>query len=138
MNFTKDEIKNIIKLLKSDDKENQILAFSIMSQFTEKKNIGDLLIIYQFSKTNILDYKAKCKKCFNILCKILKIDKKQNIYYRLPSHKIFNILEENKCEENSIKLYLELLSYELSEHLHAMGYSTKSININIDYTPNNI
>jgi hypothetical protein len=137
MEFSKEEIKNIISMLLSEDKDNTIIAFGIMNNFNKKKHLGELLVIYQFGRTKLSDFKENCKKCFNILIKtLLKDEKNDNFDYRVPSSKVFNKLIENNCSQLSIELYLELLGVDLSDHLYAMGYATDKLNINIKLKDN--
>ena len=51
MNFSKTEIKNILNMLLSQDKENSIIAFSCINNFSTKKHLGELLVLYQFGRT---------------------------------------------------------------------------------------
>ena len=64
MNFSKIEIKNILDMLLSQDKENSIIAFSCINNFSTKKHLGELLVLYQFGRTPGLIWEENCKKGF--------------------------------------------------------------------------
>lgn len=128
MNFNKEEIKNILDMLLSEDKENATVAFSCLHNKADKKNLGELLVLYQFGRTSAEVWEKECKKGFKLLKNVLKFDSTD---YRLPSSKVFSALMDNKCSEKSIELYLELFTNDFSDHLYNMGYPTDKLEINI-------
>jgi hypothetical protein len=129
MIFNKEEIKNILNMLLSDDKENSVIAFSCIDNYANKKHLGELLVLYQFGRTAAEEWEKECKKGFKLIKNVLKLDSTD---YRLPSSTVFSALMDNKCSKESIELYLELLGVDLSNHLYAMGYATDKLNININ------
>jgi hypothetical protein len=129
MIFNKEEIKNILNMLLSDDKENSVIAFSCIDNYASKKHLGELLVLYQFGRTAAEEWEKECKKGFKLIKNVLKLDSTD---YRLPSSTVFSALMDNKCSKESIELYLELLGVDLSNHLYAMGYATDKLNININ------
>jgi hypothetical protein len=128
MNFSKTEIRNILNMLLSEDKENAIVAFSCLHNKADKKNLGELLILYQFGRTSAEIWEKECKKGFKLLKNVLKLNSTD---YRLPSSKVFNELVNNNCSKESIELYLELFTNDFSNHLYGMGYPTDKLDIQI-------
>ena len=128
MNFSKTEIRNILDMLLSEDKENSIIAFSCINNFSTKKHLGELLVLYQFGRTPGLIWEENCKKSFKYIKKVLPFKSSD---YRLPSSKVFNELVNNNCSKDSIELYLELLTNDFSKHLYGMGYPTDKLDIQI-------
>ena len=72
MNFSKTEIKNILNMLLSQDKENSIIAFSCINNFSTKKHLGELLVLYQFGRTPGLIWEENCKKGFKYIKKVFQ------------------------------------------------------------------
>ncbi len=46
MILNKQEIKNILDMLLSEDKENAIIAFSCIDNYANKKHLGELLVLF--------------------------------------------------------------------------------------------
>lgn len=133
MILNKQEIKNILSMLLSEDKENAIIAFSCLNNYASKKYLGELLVLYQFGKTTAEVWEKECKKGFKIIKNVLKLDSKD---YRLPSSTVFSALTANKCSEESIELYLELFTNQFSNHLYNMGYPTDKFEITVKLKDN--
>ena len=128
MTFNKEEIKNILNMLLSEDTENSVIAFSCIDNYASKKHLGELLVLYQFGKTAAEEWEKECKKGFKLIKNVLQIYSKD---YRVPSSKVFSVLTANKCSEESIELYLELFTNQLSNNLYNMGYPTDKLEINV-------
>jgi hypothetical protein len=133
MILNKQEIKNILNMLLSEDKENAIIAFSCLNNYAHKKYLGELLVLYQFGRTPAEEWEKECKKVFKLIKNVLKLDSKD---YRLPSSTVFSALIDNKCSEESIELYLELFTNQLSNNLYNMGYPTDKLEINVKIKDN--
>jgi len=133
MILNKQEIKNILNMLLSEDKENAIVAFSCLNNYAHKKHLGNLLVLYQFGRTSAEEWEKECKKVFKLLKNVLKLDSKD---YRLPSSTVFSALTSNKCSKESIELYLELFTNQLSNNLYNMGYPTDKLEINVKIKDN--
>ena len=133
MILNKQEIKNILNMLLSEDKENAIIAFSCLNNYANKKHLGELLVLYQFGRTSAEVWEKECKKVFKLIKNVLKLDSTD---YRLPSSTVFSALINNKCSEQSIELYLELFTNQLSNNLYNMGYPTDKLEINVKLKDN--
>jgi hypothetical protein len=133
MILNKQEIKNILNMLLSEDKENAIIAFSCLNNYAHKKHLGDLLVLYQFGRTSAEEWEKECKKVFKLIKNVLKLDSTD---YRLPSSTVFSALMDNKCSKESIELYLELFTNQLSNNLYNMGYPTDKLEINVKIKDN--
>jgi hypothetical protein len=133
MIFNKEEIKNILNMLLSEDKENAVIAFSCIDNYANKKHLGELLVLYQFGRTAAEEWEKECKKGFKIIKNALQLDSTD---YRLPSSTVFSALTANKCSKESIELYLELFTNQLSNNLYNMGYPTDKLEINVKIKDN--
>jgi hypothetical protein len=133
MILNKQEIKNILNMLLSEDKENAVIAFSCLNNYAHKKHLGDLLVLYQFGRTSAEEWEKECKKVFKLIKNVLKLDSTD---YRLPSSTVFSALIDNKCSEESIELYLELFTNQLSNNLYNMGYPTDKLEISVKIKDN--
>ena len=133
MILNKQEIKNILNMLLSEDKENAVIAFSCLNNYAHKKHLGNLLVLYQFGRTSAEEWEKECKKVFKLIKNVLKLDSTD---YRLPSSTVFSALMDNKCSKESIELYLELFTNQLSNNLYNMGYPTDKLEINVKIKDN--
>jgi len=133
MILNKQEIKNILSMLLSEDKENAVIAFSCLYNYASKKYLGELLVLYQFGRISAEEWEKECKKVFKLLKNVLKLDSKD---YRLPSSTVFSALTSNKCSKESIELYLELFTNQLSNNLYNMGYPTDKLEISVKIKDN--
>jgi len=133
MILNKQEIKNILNMLLSEDKENAVIAFSCLNNYAHKKHLGDLLVLYQFGRTSAEEWEKECKKVFKLIKNVLKLN---STNYRFPSSTVFSALINNKCSEESIELYLELFTNQLSNNLYNMGYPTDKLEINVKIKDN--
>jgi hypothetical protein len=133
MILNKQEIKNILNMLLSEDKENAVIAFSCLNNYAHKKHLGNLLVLYQFGRISAEEWEKECKKVFKLIKNVLKLDSTD---YRLPSSTVFSALIDNKCSEESIELYLELFTNQLSNNLYNMGYPTDKLEINVKLKDN--
>jgi len=133
MILNKQEIKNILNMLLSEDKENAIIAFSCLNNYAHKKHLGNLLVLYQFGRTSAEEWEKECKKVFKLIKNVLKLNSTD---YRLPSSTVFSALINNKCSEESIELYLELFTNQLSNNLYNMGYPTDKLEISVKLKDN--
>jgi hypothetical protein len=133
MILNKQEIKNILSMLLSEDKENAIIAFSCLNNYAHKKHLGNLLVLFQFGRTSAEIWEKECKKVFKLIKNVLKLDSTD---YRLPSSTVFSALISNKCSEESVELYLELFTNDFSNHLYNMGYPTDKLEISVKLKDN--
>jgi hypothetical protein len=133
MILNKQEIKNILNMLLSEDKENAVIAFSCLNNYAHKKHLGNLLVLYQFGRISAEEWEKECKKVFKLIKNVLKLNSTD---YRLPSSTVFSALIDNKCSEESIELYLELFTNQLSNNLYNMGYPTDKLEINVKLKDN--
>ncbi len=61
MIFNKEETKNLITMLQSEDSENHIVAFEALKNVDFKKYTGEILVLYKFGCTDINKWIENCK-----------------------------------------------------------------------------
>ncbi len=68
MRFTLEEAKNLVKMLRSSDEENQYIAFQAIKE-SDLSDISTLLFLYKFGKPNTHEWQKHCLKALIALRK---------------------------------------------------------------------
>jgi hypothetical protein len=126
MIFSKEETKNLIMMLKSEDADNHIIAFETLKNVDVKKYIGELLVLYKFGGHTMENWMLNCKKTAT---KILDVTK-ENI---LTSPKTLSMITKHKGSKASVELFMEFFIRDMSRMLESIGYPTDKFEINIKF-----
>ena len=124
MIFSKEETKNLIMMLQSEDADNHIIAFETLKNVDFKKYIGELLVLYKFGGHNIGDWNTNCKSLTDKLVKI--IDQTP-----LSSPKTLSLITQNKGSKASVELFMEFFIRDMTRMLESIGYPTDKFEIEI-------
>jgi len=124
MIFDKEETRNLIMMLKSEDADNHIIAFETLKNVDFKKYTGELLVLYKFGGHTMENWMLNCKK---IATKLLDITDKTP----LTSPKTLCWITQNKGSKASVELFMEFFIRDMSRMLESIGYPTDQFEINI-------
>ena len=124
MIFDKEETKNLIMMLQSQDADNHVIAFETLKNVDFKKYIGELLVIYKFGGHNMESWTTNCKK---LATKILDTTKCSHF----TSPKTLSLITAHKGSKASIELFMEFFIRDMTRMLEQIGYPTDSFEINI-------
>ncbi|MFN9942485.1 MAG: hypothetical protein ACK56I_23745, partial [bacterium] len=61
MILTKEEVKNLIGMLRSPDKDNRLVAFKIIEDLDLKKHVGEIMVMYKYGEYNLESWETDCK-----------------------------------------------------------------------------
>jgi hypothetical protein len=128
MALTIEEVKNIIKMLSSEDSSNHEVAFEILNRLDLAESLGEILIIIK--KAMLLDstWITNCPELITKLCEIPGFSIKENSYsFCLNYPQLLEFLLENNCSPNSLKIYEELLNEHLDATFKSLGYDMNHI-----------
>ena len=130
MILKKDEVKNLIGMLKSPDKDNRLVAFKIIEDLNLKKHVGEIMVMYKYGEYNLESWEQDCKPAHEFIVK--RIEKFNGDWEsKLSSGEILALMTANKSSKQSIELFLEYFIEDLTKMLDAMGYPTDKFELNI-------
>jgi hypothetical protein len=130
MILTKHEVKNLIGMLKSPDKDNRLVAFKIIEDLDFKKHVGEIMVMYKYGEYNLVSWEQDCKPAHEFIVK--RIEKFNGDWEnKLSSGEILSLMTANKSSKQSIELFLEYFIRDMTKMLDAMGYPTDKFELDI-------
>jgi DNA-directed RNA polymerase subunit F len=126
MIFDKDETRNLIMMLQSEDADNHVIAFKTLENVDFDKYIGELLVLYKFGGHTMENWMINCKK---IATKLLDIKPETP----LSSPKTLSLITQHKGSKASVELFMEFFIRDMSRMLESIGYPTDKFEINIKF-----
>ena len=124
MIFDKEETRNLMSMLQSEDKENHVIAFKSLSNVDFNKYVGELLVIYKFAHKDANAWKDAGTVGEKLL-KLVDTDK------ALTSPRTLSLITANKGSKASIELFMESFVRDMTRMLESIGYPTDKIEIDI-------
>jgi hypothetical protein len=131
MIFDKEETKNLIMMLKSQDADNHIIAFESLKNVDFKAYIGELLVLFKFGGHNVDSWDKNCHKLAQKLFKVL-----DSVDGMLTSPKTLSLITQHKGSKNSIELFMEFFVLDMTRMLESIGYPMDSFDIQIKLKDN--
>jgi DNA-directed RNA polymerase subunit F len=126
MIFSKEETKNIMMMLQSEDADNHVIAFKTLQNVDFNKYVGELLVLYKFGGHTMENWMINCKK---IATKLLDIKPETP----LSSPKTLSLITKHKGSKASVELFMEFFIRDMSRMLESIGYPTDKFEINIKF-----
>ena len=124
MIFDKEETRNLMMMLKSEDKDNNIIAFESLKNVDFKNYVGEILVLYKFGGHTMENWMINCKK---IATKLLDIKPETP----LSSPKTLSLITKHKGSKASVELFMEFFIRDMTRMLESIGYPTDKFEINI-------
>ena len=124
MIFDKEETRNLMMMLQSEDADNHTIAFESLKNVDFNKYIGELLVLYKFGGHTLNNWQLNCKKAVTKLAKI--VDQTP-----LSSPKTLSLITQNKGSKASVELFMEFFIRDMSRMLESIGYPTDKFEIDI-------
>ena len=126
MIFSKEETRNLLMMLQSEDADNHLIAFESLKNVDFNKYIGELLVLYKFGGHTMENWMINCKK---IATKLLDIKPETP----LSSPKTLSLITQHKGSKASVELFMEFFIRDMSRMLESIGYPTDKFEINIKF-----
>jgi hypothetical protein len=124
MIFNKEETKNLLGMLRSVDVENAVVAFEALKSVDTTSYLGELIVLYKFSKLGLDVWNKNCNKVYKLLSIHIEKD-------NLTSAKCLGIMTNNNASKESIELFMEYFVRDMTGFLGQMGYPTEKFEIEI-------
>ena len=131
MIFDKEETKNLIMMLKSEDVDNHIIAFQTLENVDIKKYIGELFVLFKFGGHKSDYWKENCLVMGHAICKLIG-DNPDN----LTSPRTLSLITEHKGSATSIELFMEFYVRDMTKMLGSIGYPIHKFEIDIKLKDN--
>ena len=129
MTFNKEETKNLITMLQSEDSENHTIAFESLKNVKFDDYVGEILVMYKYSAHKIEYWQEHCLPVYKKLIKIIP-DR------TLSSPATLSLITENKGSKTSVELFMEYFVKDMTKMLEQIGYPTDSFEVNIKIKEN--
>ena len=126
MIFDKDETRNLMMMLQSEDADNHTIAFQSLKNVDFDKYVGELLVLYKFGGHTMENWMINCKK---IATKLLDIKPETP----LSSPKTLSLITKHRGSKASVELFMEFFIRDMSRMLESIGYPTDKFEIDIKF-----
>ena len=126
MIFSKEETKNIMMMLQSEDADNHVIAFKTLENVDFNKYVGELLVLFKFGGHTMENWMINCKK---IATKLLNIKPETP----LSSPATLSLITQHKGSKASVELFMEFFIRDMSRMLESIGYPTDKFEIDIKF-----
>lgn len=127
MIFDKEETRNLMMMLKSQDADNHVIAFESLKNVDFDKYIGELLVLLKFGGHALADWKVGYGK---ITSKLEKLISDQT---PLSSPKTLALITKHKGSKASVELFMEFFIRDMTRMLESIGYPTDKFEIDIKF-----
>ena len=135
MILSRDEVKNLVNMMKSPDKENNYLVYKILEDLDLEANLGEVLVIFRYGNYRLDEWEDDCKKIHTFI--IDKLHDYNGGWDSKPTTSdILSLLTKNNASKDSIELFLEYFMMNLGRMLDNMGYPTDKFELTIKLKDN--
>ena len=127
MIFNKEETRNLLMMLQSEDADNHLIAFESLKNVDFEKYIGELFVLYKYGGHIMDNWRVNCNKIAMRL---------QNTFVSevpLSSPKTLSLITKHKGSKASVELFMEFFIRDMSRMLESIGYPTDKFEINIKF-----
>ena len=123
LKFSKEEIRNLHKMLVSSDEENHTMALSSLQGVDIDDSIGEIILLYKYGNAHRIMWETHCPKVWKVLIHIMKDFK--------TGSQVLSAMTENNASKESIELFLEFFMQDITYFLNDMGYPMEKFDLNI-------
>ena len=135
MILSRDEVKNLVNMMRSPDKENNYLVYKVLEDLDLEANLGEILVIFRYGNYRLDEWEKDCKKVYDFM--INKLHDYNGGWDSKPTTSdILSVLTKNNASKDSIELFLEYFMMNLGRMLDNMGYPTDKFELTIKLKDN--
>ena len=135
MILSKKEVKNLVSMMKSSDKENHYLVYKVLEDLDLETNLGEVLVIFRYGNYRLEEWEQHCKKVYDLI--VNKLHDYNGEWDSKPTTSdILSLLTKNDASKDSIELFLEYFMMNLGRMLDNMGYPTDQFELTIKLKDN--
>ena len=130
MILSRKEVKNLVSMMKSPDKENNYLVYKVLEDLDLEANLGEILVIFRYGNYRLEEWEQHCKKVYDLIVNKLH-DYNGGWDSKPTTSDILSLLTKNNASKDSIELFLEYFMMNLGRMLDNMGYPTDKFELTI-------
>jgi hypothetical protein len=135
MILSRGEVKNLVNMMKSSDKENRYLVYKVLEDLDLEANLGEVLVIFRYGNYRLDEWEHHCKNVYDFI--INKLHDYNGGWDSKPTTSdILLLLTKNNVSKDSIELFLEYFMMNLGRMLDNMGYPTDKFELTIKLKDN--
>jgi hypothetical protein len=135
MILSKKEVKNLVSMMKSSDKENHYLVYKVLEDLDLEANLGEVLVIFRYGSFRLDEWEDDCPKVYDFI--INKLHDYNGGWDSKPTTSdILSLLTKNDASKDSIELFLEYFMMNLGRMLDNMGYPTDKFELTVKLKDN--
>lgn len=131
MILTKDEVKNLIGMLKSPDYENKILAYKVIDNLDFEKSIGELMLMYRLGDYSLENWEQHSKLAHDFIMDKIENYNGDGSTTMISTGEMLSLMLINNASKDSIDLFLKFFTEEMTKTLKSMNYPMDKIDFNI-------
>ena len=131
MILTKDEVKNLIGMLKSPDYENKILAYKVIDNLDFEKSIGELMLMYRLGDYSLENWEQHSKLAHDFIMDKIENYNGDGSTTMISTGEMLSLMLINNASKDSIDLFLKFFTEEMTKTLKSMAYPMDKIEFNI-------
>jgi hypothetical protein len=117
-----EKLNNTIEMLSSKDKENHVVALSIIEETQQEDNLITLLLSMKLGRASNEEWKINAPHALDRASRILK---KHNLWRDdviITFHNIFTIIKATKQKPQQIILFMHFFTKYLTNQMQELGY----------------
>lgn len=131
MILTKDEVKNLIGMLKSPDKDNKVIAYEVISNLDFEKNIGEIMLMYRLGDYSLENWEQYSKMAHDFIMDKIENYNGDSSTTMISTGEMLSLMLINNASKDSIDLFLKFFTEEMTKTLRSMAYPMDKIEFNI-------
>jgi len=123
--FEKEEVLNLMNMMKSTDNSNSELAFQIIESSFSKENEGEVILLYKYSGKTAGEWEKHAPKVYNFVKEHLQGNN------NLSAPRTLTIMSNIKASNASVELFMETFTNELKGYMEQLGFETEKFELTI-------
>ena len=123
--FEKEEVLNLMNMLKSLDKSNAELAFQAIENNFSKDIQGEVVLLYKYSNRTAGEWEKHAPKAYKFMTEHLQGSN------NLSAPRTLTIMSNINASKTSVELFMETFINELKGYLEQLGFETEKFELTI-------
>ena len=125
------EVENLIRMLKSPDHENKILAYKVIDNLDFEKSIGELMLMYRLGDYSLENWEQHSKLAHDFIMDKIENYNGDGSTTMISTGEMLSLMLINNSSKDSIDLFLKFFTEEMTKTLNSMNYPMDKIKFNI-------
>jgi hypothetical protein len=125
MELTKENLKNLVNMLRSPDKDNAVVAVEAFKQLDLYKHRAELILLYKFGEPNFDFWKEYYAEAWELLIELFN-----NLPIATHSY-CLNKMYKCNASNKSIEIFVEFLAEVWLGYLDDMDFPTNKLEVSI-------